>query len=138
MSFSIYVSAFDSEEAALMPMQDIRSRFADYIDGEEAGMLFLQFDSPLTPATEVGFRPNDSGMISAFFVRHPPEAEAFWEAIGGILRDYPCLLYWPGTTAVMGSLDLLPHIPRAFIEKLGIPFVSRDGVQIRKYVWDHS
>ena len=63
---------------------------------------------------------------------------AFWKIIGGILRDHPCVLYWPGTSAVMGSLDLLPHLPKVMVEKLGVPLVSIDPERIRQHVRENS
>jgi hypothetical protein len=38
----------------------------------------------------------------------------------------------------MGSIDLLRHLPKSFIEKMGIPLVSTDPERIRQYVWDNS
>ncbi|MCC7049414.1 MAG: hypothetical protein IT562_22080 [Alphaproteobacteria bacterium] len=101
-------------------------------------MLFLSFGHPSLPATELGYEPNVKGAIKGFFARHPPEELEFWAIIASILRDYPCVLYWPGTSAVMGSLDLLPHLPKIMVEKLGIPLVSTDPERIRQHVWDHS
>jgi hypothetical protein len=79
-----------------------------------------------------------SDRFNGFAVGRPHDDLEFWDIIGGILRDYPCVLYWPGTSAVMGSLDLLPHLPKLMVEKLGIPLVSTDGKRIRQHVWDHS
>lgn len=138
MSFSIYISAFNDEDSAWISTQDIRARFEAYMIGEDQQSLYLQFSSPALPAAILGFEADAREMIDGFYVNHPPEEIEFWDIVAGILRDHPCLLYWPGTTAVMGSLDLLPHIPKAFVEKLGIPFVSTDGESIRRYVGKNS
>ncbi|MBL8704090.1 MAG: hypothetical protein JNM30_04565 [Rhodospirillales bacterium] len=138
MSFSIYVSAFHAEDSAWIPIDDIRERFSRFAISESGTTMYLQFSSPALPATELGFEIDAGEMIDGFFANHPPDEIEFWDIIAGILRDHPCLLYWPGTSAVMGSLDLLPHIPKVFVEKLGIPFVSTDGETIRRYVGENS
>ncbi len=138
MSFSIYISAFNAEDSAWIPAEDIRSRFSAYVIGRDHAALYLQFSSPALPAAILGFEADAREVIDGFYISHPPDEIEFWDIIAGILRDHPCLLYWPGTSAVMGSLDLLPHIPKVFVEKLGIPFVSTDGETIRRYVGENS
>jgi len=138
MSFSIYIGAFDKEDSAWIPLAGIRDRFSKHVIHEDPNMLYLQFGHISLPATELGFEVGTDGRIDGFFAHHPPEEMEFWAIIAGILRDYPCLLYWPGTSMVMGSLDLLPHVPKWMIEALGIPLVSTDAERIRQHVWDHS
>jgi len=39
---------------------------------------------------------------------------------------------------VRGSIDLLPHLPKIMVEKLGIPLVSTDPGTIRRHISEHS
>jgi|CXWL01.1.fsa_nt_gi hypothetical protein len=135
MSFSIYVGVFEAGEIHRFPVAELRERFGEYL-GEKGKYNFapLMFE-PGVRAGEVHF--DDGEMIDGFSVLRPPDYQEFWEIIAGILRDFPCLLYW-GHGAVMGSLDLLPHLPKDFVERLGIPWVSIDPERIRQYVWDNS
>jgi hypothetical protein len=137
MSFSIFVSAFENEDSFRFPLAELRRRFAKHIR-EDDGMIWrIGFDEG--PGGSDVYA-SDQEMISGFSVARPPDSLEFWEIIAGILRDLPCALYWPTTkqAAVMGSLDLLPHLPKDFIETMGIPFVSTDAERIRQYVWDNS
>lgn len=137
MSFEVYVSAFNDERGTWMPLADIRRRFSDYIVREEEDTWYLAFGDTGLPPSDLFFEPKGD-RIDGFSIGRPPSEVEFWGIIAGILRDYPCVLYWPGTSAVMGSLELLPHLPKPMVEKLGIPLVSTDGERIRQHVWDHS
>lgn len=137
MSFSIFVSAFENEDSFHIPLAELKQRFAKHIRNDEGSLWSIGFEEG-QGTSEVC---TDSGdMVTGFSVDRPPGSLEFWEIIAGILRDFPCALYWPTTkqAAVIGSLDVLPHLPRDFIEVEGIPFVSTDPERIRQYVWDNS
>ena len=147
MSFSIFVSAFENEDSYRFPLATLRQRFSKNIRREERLSLPVRFGDSLI--WRIGFDEgpgesdvyaSDGETIDGFSVNRPPDYLEFWEIIAGILRDLPCALYWPTTkqAAVMGSLDLLRHLPKNFIEKMGIPFISTDPERIRQYVWDNS
>jgi len=36
------------------------------------------------------------------------------------------VLYWPGGGAIVGSLDMVQHMPADMVEALGVPWVSTD------------
>lgn len=118
-------------------LQTFVAVFLDHIVREEHDTWYLAFGDESLPLSDLFFEPKGD-RIDGFSIGRPPSEVEFWDIIGGILRDYPCVLYWPGTSAVMGSLDLLPHLPKLMVEKLGIPLVSTDGKRIRQHVWDHS
>lgn len=130
MSFSIYISAFDKEDSAWIPLAEMRDPFSKHVIHEDPNMLYLQFGRISLPATELGFEVGADGVIDGFFVHHPPVEMEFGAIIAGLRRDDPCLLYWPGNSAVMGSLDLLPYVPKWMIEALGIPLVSTDPERV--------
>ena len=137
MSFSVFITAFKDEERTSIPLSDIRRRFAPYIVGKIEDGWHIKFaDHPSLPS-ELTYRQMGPDSIGGFSVDRPESEIAFWEIISGILRDHPCVLYWPGTSAVMGSLDLLPHLPKVMVEKLGVPLVSTDPERIRQHVQDH-
>lgn len=131
MSFDIYVSAFDHESVKRFPVKLLRERFKDHIKSEEQGCWQLTFPEGACSA-ELDAGRGDT--TTGFAVGRPPDFLSFWQIIAGILRDLPCVLYWPGGGAVIGSLDMLPHLPKQMIERLGIPRVSTDPEQIRSYV----
>jgi len=140
MSFAIFVTAFRDGEGASLPLSTIRERFEKHVlrredDGKSWHLAFG--DESLPPAV-LTYRVMGSDQIGGFAIERPHDDVEFWAIIAGILRDYPCVLYWPGTSAVMGSLDLLSHLPKTMVEKLGIPLVSTDPERIRQHVWDHS
>ena len=138
MSFDICFGLFDHEERFQIPRSVLRARFEKHIESEEkTGCWRLVFDEGPTFA-ELSSGKGD--MIDGFVVRRPPDSLEFWEIAAGILRDLPCLLYWPNVPplGIVGSLDVLQHIPKGFIEAMGIPFVSTDPERIRQYVWDNS
>jgi hypothetical protein len=137
MSFSIYVSAFENEDSFRFPAAELRRRFAKHTRKDDAVAWRIGFGED-PGESEIYVESGD--MIDGFSVNRPPDSLEFWEIIAGILRDLPCALYWPTTkqAAVMGSLDLLPHLPKDFIETLGIPLVSTDPERIRRYVWENS
>ncbi|MGQ0675428.1 MAG: hypothetical protein ACT4N4_04995 [Rhodospirillales bacterium] len=137
MSFDIYVSAFEDEDSYKIPIATLRRRFGKHIKSESGPVWRIGFaDEPGESDVYVDIGETTTG----FAVGRPPNSLEFWEIIAGILRDLPCALYWPTTdeVAVMGSLDLLRHLPKSFIEKMGIPFVSTDPERIRRYVWENS
>lgn len=133
MSFEIYVSFFDTEALRTVPVKDIRERFKKHIKSENLGCWQLAFAEG-DCSTEVD--PGRKDPATGFAVSRPPDFLSFWEIIAGVLRDWPCVLYWPGTGAVIGSLEVLPHLPKEMIKRLGIPYVSTDPEQIRQYVWE--
>lgn len=138
MSFDISFSFFDHEEKHRIPKAALHARFAKHIESEEEnGCWRLVFDEGPTFA-EVSSGKDD--FIGGFVVRRPPEYLEFWEIVAGILRDLPCLLYWPNVPplGIVGSLDMLQHIPKGFIEAMGIPWVSTDPERIRQYVRENS
>ncbi len=73
-------------------------------------------------------------MIQGFVVHNPPPYLEFWEIIAGFLKDLDCILYWPGGGAVIARLEVLNELPKDMVEALGIPWVTTDPEQIRKYV----
>ena len=75
---------------------------------------------------------------SGFSVDNPPDYPEFWHIVAGFLKDYPCVLYWPGGGTVIGSLETLPHLPKGMVETLGVPWVSTDPARIRQYVGENS
>lgn len=131
MSFDIYVSAFDNEAARHFPVKLLRDRFKDHIESEEHGCWQLAFPEGACSA-ELDAGSGDT--TTGFAVGRPPDFPSFWKIIAGILQDLPCVLYWPGGGAVIGSLETLPHLPKQMIERLGIPRVSTDPDKIRRYV----
>jgi hypothetical protein len=146
MSFSIFVSAFKNEDKHYFSIKTLRDAFSPFIVNEDSikdrlerrhGIWQVVFD-PDAGTSEIYFKDNE--LISGFSVNRPPDAIEFWEIIAQLLRDLPCLLYWPNVkpVGIIGSLDVLPHIPRQYIEKIGIPFVSTDPERIRRYVWENS
>lgn len=135
MSFDIFISAFEAGDAHRFPAASLRERFGEHLGSKDEFHFAPLMFEPGVRAGEVHF--DDGDMINGFSVLRPPDYLEFWEIIAGILRDFPCLLYWGGG-AVMGSLDLLPHLPKDFVERLGIPWVSTDPERIRQYVWDNS
>ena len=135
MSFSIYVNAFENEEWFHFPTAHLRSRFAPYLIRDDDGLWAISFDQG---ASKSDMYVNDGIMTAGFAVNRPPADIEFWSIIAGILSDLPCVLYWPGGGAVVGSLKTLPHLPKDMVESLGLPFVSTDAEQIRQYVRDNS
>ena len=139
MSFELWVSAFANEETAWLPAKAIRHRFAPLIAGEDDGTFPLRFpDGP--SLARLYLSENDAGRMDGFTIGRPPDFLVFWEVIAGILRDFPCVLYWPSepARACMGSLDLLPHLPADFLEVHGVPYVSTDASEVRNYVRDNQ
>ena len=138
MSFDICFHTFDHEESFRFPRSELLARFKGHIASEDKHREYrLTFDEGPTLA-ELCF--DKETMIDGFVVRRPPDYLEFWNIVAGIVRDFPCLLYWPGTlpASVIGSLDMLPHLPKYFVENMGIPWVSTDPERIRQYVWDNS
>ena len=140
MSFGIHVSAFENEGPFWIPVAAIRERFSTLLeetDGYGQGIWPLFFDEGPSAAE---LYITEDGPISGFGVDRPPDYLEFWKIIAGILRDLPCLLYWPNAkpVGIMGSLSLLPHIPKDFIHHMGIPLVSTDPERIRQYVRNNS
>lgn len=135
MSFEVIVQSFENEDSFWFPSEAVRQRFAKYIKEEKGRIWRLDFDGG-GGLSEIYTDPGR--LTNGFTVRKPPAAPLFWEIIAGILKDFPCVLFWPGSGAVMGSLNLLPHLPKDFVETFGIPFVSTDPERIRQYVWDNS
>lgn len=120
-------------------MKFLRERFAKYTRRNDGTGWFIGGFGDEPGESEIYIEDDET--ISGFSVDRPPDHLEFWQIIAGILRDLPCALYWPTnneTASVMGSLDLLQHLPKDFVETLGIPFVSIDAEQIRQYVRDHS
>ncbi len=135
MSFSLYMNAFENEDSHRFPMAILRKRFARHIVVDDGSVWRLRFDEDLG---ESEMYVDDTSMTDGFAVNKPPDSLGFWEIIAGLLQDLPCVLYWPGGGAVMGKLDMLHHLPKSFVEKLGIPFVSTDPERIRQYVGENS
>mgnify|MGYP001578235479 CR=1 FL=1 len=136
MSFEIMVGAWENEDRYRFPRGIVRQRFSKHIVSEnENGWWRLAFAGG-PGHSEVN--PGKSRLPTGFVVHNPPDYLEFWEIIAGILRDFPCVLYWPGGGAVIGSLGTLQHLPKDMVETLGIPWVSTDPERIRQYVWDNS
>ena len=137
MSFDIYITAFENEDTFEFPVTELRKRFAGHIRDDATVPWSIGFREGFGES-EIYFEGGE--MIHGFAVSRPPDSLEFWEIIAGILRDLPCALYWPTTTeiAVMGSLDLLPHLPKDFIRTMGVPLVSTDPERIRQYVRENS
>ena len=132
MSFEIFVTAFRGKEALPLPKEDLRQRFSAHIAREDnSGWWHLAFDDGPC-STEIA--PGANG-FTAF---RPPDYLAFWQIIAGVLRDLPGVLYWPGGGAIVGSLDMVQHMPADMVEVLGVPWVSTDPERIRQLVWDNS
>lgn len=135
MSFEIFLQSFENERKYVFPTSELLARFKGYIKEEDGDVWRLGF--------EEGFGLSDMYISSGettdgFMIRKPPDSLEFWQIISGLLKDYPSVLFWPGSGAVMGSLDLLPHLPKDFVDTFGIPWVSTDPERIRRYVWDNS
>ena len=141
MSFDICISVFDNEDSYLLPVARIREAFEKHIGSDYGdGLWRLVFDEgPSLAEVDISTDAMIDGeaMVGGFVVSRPPGYLAFWEIIAGLLRDLPCVLYWGGG-AVMGSLDMLQHLPKSFVEAAGIPLVSIDPERIRQHVRDNS
>lgn len=138
MSFDICFSMFDREEPLLFPRSKLLARFEGCVAGDDGdGDYRLAFDEGRT-MSELAL--GNETMIDGFVVRQPPDYPMFWNIVAGILRDFPCLLYWPGTppAAIIGSMEMLQHIPKYFIEHMGVPWITTDPVRIRRYVGENS
>jgi hypothetical protein len=134
VSFSIYFGAFEAGDARKIPVAMLREKFGGHFGKKDSfGFVPLSFGGGTAGEIHI----DDGDFTDGFSVLMPPEDLEFWEIVAGILRDYPCLLYW-GVGAVMGSLELLPHLPAEFVKRLGIPFVSTDPERIRRYVGENS
>jgi len=137
MSFEIMVSAFRNEGSFYFPVAELSRRFSTHAEVDHDGTWKLRFEEgPCLARVYV----EEGESVRGFTVGRPPDYLAFWDIIGGILRDLPCALYWPSTKyrACMGSLDLRPHLPPDFVKTFGIPFVCTDGAKIRQYVHENS
>ena len=137
MSFDIFITAFENEDIYRFPISTLRERFAKHIIGDDGVVWCIGFDEG--PGNSYVYLGGEE-MIDGFCVNRPADYLEFWEIIAGILRDLPCLLYWPSTkpTAIMGSLDMLRNLPKDWVDRVDIPFVSTDPERIRQYVWDNS
>ncbi|MCC6471144.1 MAG: hypothetical protein IT563_22710 [Alphaproteobacteria bacterium] len=137
MSFDIFVTAFRDKDVLPIPTSDVIRRFSAHIKDVEKdyGWWRLHFEEgPCLARLSV----DEGETTNGFGVLRPPGYLTFWEIIAGVLKDLPCVLYWPGDRAVMGSLELLPHLPDDLIEAFGIPLVCTDGAKIRQYVEENS
>ena len=135
MSFTIFVNRFRDEKPAYFSAKELRRRFGPAVNGRARGASVLGFEEGKAWTT---VDIPDGGVVDGFSIRNPVDYLEFWSIIAGFLKDLDCVLYWPGGGAVIGSLDLLPHLPKDFVESMGIPWVSTDPKRIRQYVWDHS
>ncbi len=138
MSFDIFVHAYRNGENFRFPAVELRRRFAPYIVGEEPGFWSLEFPD----GEGHGEVFTDKGdLTGGFMVARPAHALAFWEIVAGLLRDCPCVLYWPmpkDSRPIVGDPKVIPHLPAPMVEGLGVPIVSTDAEFIRSYVGDHS
>jgi hypothetical protein len=135
MSFNIFVSRFRDEEIYKFPAAELRERFGSAIVGQRRNSWHLGFEQGESFAE---IQVPSEEFIPGFNVRRPPDFLEFWTIIAGFLTDLDCVLFWPGGGAVVARLDVLPHLPKEMIERLGIPWVTTDASKIRDYVGDHS
>lgn len=131
MSFEIYIDTFENEQSRRIPASEVAERFSSVIDREHLGYWKLTFQEGPSYA-EIAV-PRES-MIQGFVVHNPPPYLEFWKVIAGFLKDLNCVLYWPGGGAVIARLEVLAELPKDMVETLGIPWVTTDPEQIRKYV----
>lgn len=137
MSFSIYLTSFRDKSLFPIHAPEVIGRFSAHIRSieDDYGWWRLHFDEGPCLAR---LSMRETGTITGFSVLRPPDYLAFWDIIAGILKDFPCVLYWPGDHAVMGSLTMLQHLPDDFVEIHGIPWISTDSETIRDYVDENS
>jgi hypothetical protein len=138
MSFDIFIQSHRDGDVYWIPSSEMHRRFAGHIEREEPGFWSLTFNN----GQEHGEVFTDAGDLSnGFMVARPPHSLQFWEIIAGILRDFPCVLFWPppkGTCPIVGRLDTISHLPAGMVEDLGVPIVSTDPAYIRSYVGKNS
>ena len=139
MSFDIFLQSYWNGDAYQFPSSIVRERFARYIRQDDGRVLGLEFDVGYS----FSYLYTDEGPLSdGFSINRPAENIELWRIIASFLRDFPCVLQWPGPKGsrplIVGSLDTIPHLPRIYIEGLGVPIVSTDPEFIRSYVGDNS
>ncbi len=139
MSFDIWITAFQDRNVAWIPIESILERFVPHITEAADDWYPLRFGSGQAFGS-LSLHPRDDGYVPGLSINRPPDDLAFWRIVAGILRDFPCVLYWPSTirTSCMGKAELLRHLPEDFIESCGLPVVSTDGAHIRDWVSSHS
>ncbi len=139
MSFDIWVTAFKDRYVTWIPIETMLERFVPHITEAKDDWYPLRF-GPGRGSGGLSLQPREDEYVCGLSVNRPPDDLEFWRIIAGILRDFPCVLYWPSTirTACAGRPDLLPHLPKSFIESCGVPEVSTDAAYIRDWVGAHS
>jgi|JI10StandDraft_1071094.scaffolds.fasta_scaffold742789_2 hypothetical protein len=139
VNFDIWITVFRDGNVAWVPMESILERFVPYVSQAEDDWYPLRFGQQQASGG-LSLHPRDDCCVPGLSIERPPEDLAFWQIIAGILRDFPCVLYWPSTikTFCMGKAELLPHLPKDFIESCGIPVVSTDAAYIRDWIGAHS
>jgi hypothetical protein len=73
---------------------------------------------------------DDDEITSLMIIQDAPDYLCFWSLIAGLLRDFPYELHWP-MGMIVGSADLIPHLPVNYIKTLGEPLVTTDPITIR-------
>lgn len=122
MSFDIHLECFRNGEPEERPLAFFVQAFASFIkktnhnawnmSGSHAEIYFDSEDN------------DENSMTSGFMVAGPPGEHPFWDALIGIMKQTPSLLYWPSTIAAVADKAWIPHLPPRMINDIDIRVVS--------------
>jgi len=128
VSFDIFLTSFQNSEVNPLPRSIVLAALSPIASRCESG--YWRFtDSVATIDIP------DEGPISGLTINRPPGYPEFWQAIVDILSKTPSVLYW-GIGAVVADRAVIAHLPRSFVEKLGMPTVTSDVTEILNLIRD--
>lgn len=123
-----FLQAFRNGKDTQVPHLEVHSRFAPFLVAKDRrGRAKLAFEEG--PSRTVVLL-DDNPISSLIIIQDAPEYLSFWRVIAGLLRDFPYELHWP-IGMIVGSADLIRHLPVNYVKVLGEPLITTDEVAIR-------
>jgi hypothetical protein len=131
VSFDVYLQAFHHGKSAGIPRRGVREAFGAHV--QEAGPNFwrIRYDDLNSCEVDLAFHQGDSAAIESLAVHRPCGDQRLWDSLAVVLALGNVVLFFPGCRApLIGSSEVVTHLPADMIEALGEPCLVKDGSEV--------
>ncbi len=131
MGFEVYVTWYDREQPARVPLESVRIALGASAH-TEPDQLRLHVGS--AEDVIVFVEASATRAVKSISVDRPPASPMVWDAIVRAMKLGHGLCFWPGETCAVARPEDAGHIPRDIIANLGDPKAIADGGALARLI----
>ena len=134
MGVTVHLQCYHAGEPAGLPRSSLRALFPVGPDSEPDRWR-VRYDDRNSCDIILLPHPSDPELVRALSVDRPCRDGRLWDALLGVLRLGPVVLYaLAETPPLIADAAVAPHLPADLVEALGLPRCVGTGAEIRRAV----